>query len=57
MNDTALKAALEAEKIPAAVIGKVTDSRDRIIYNEDEVRYMDRPKNDEIYRWLQEQKG
>ena len=52
-----LKAALEAEKIPAAVIGKVTDSRDRIIYNEDEVRYMDRPKNDEIYRWLQEQKG
>lgn len=52
-----LKAALEAEKIPAAVIGKVTDSRDRIICNEDEVRYMDRPKNDEIYRWLQEQKG
>ena len=52
-----LKAALEAEKIPAAVIGKVTDSRDRIIYNEDEVRYMDRPKNDEIYRWLREQKG
>ena len=39
------------------MIGKVTDSRDRIIYNEDEVRYMDRPKNDEIYRWLQEQKG
>lgn len=52
-----LKAALEAERIPAAVIGKVTDSRDRIICNEDEVRYMDRPKNDEIYRWLLEQKG
>lgn len=52
-----LKAALEAERIPAAVIGKVTDSRNRIICNEDEVRYMDRPKNDEIYRWLLEQKG
>lgn len=45
-----LAAALAAEGISAAVVGKITDSRDRIIRNEDEVRYMDRPKQDEIYR-------
>ena len=32
------------------VVGKLTDSNDRIIRNEDEVRYMDRPRTDEIYK-------
>lgn len=41
--------ALEAENIPAAVIGRTTSENSRIIRNEDEVRYMDRPKQDEIY--------
>ena len=45
-----LAAALEAEGIPAVVVGKLTDSNDRIIMNEDEVRYMDRPRTDEIYK-------
>lgn len=45
-----LLAALEAEKIPAAIVGRVTDSNDRIIMNGDEIRFLDRPKNDEIYR-------
>ncbi len=45
-----LVAALEAEKIPAVIVGRITDSNDRIILNEDEVRYMDRPKQDEIYK-------
>lgn len=45
-----LTAALEARGIPAVIVGKVTDSNDRIILNEDEVRYMDRPKQDELYR-------
>ncbi len=45
-----LVAALEAQGIPAAVVGKLTDSNDRIIINEDEVRYMDRPRTDEIYK-------
>jgi len=45
----ALKAALELKGIPATVIGKITDSNDRLILNEDEVRYMDRPKQDGIY--------
>ncbi|MCM1026059.1 MAG: AIR synthase-related protein [Roseburia sp.] len=45
-----LAAALAAEGIPATVVGKVTDSRDRILRNEDEVRYLERPRQDEIYR-------
>ena len=36
--------ALEAEGIPAVVIGKLTEGSDRIILNEEEVRYLDRPK-------------
>lgn len=44
-----LKGALEARGIPAAVIGKVTDSNDRILVNGGEVRYLDRPKRDSIY--------
>ena len=46
----ALVTALEEEGIPAVVVGKVTDSKDRILVNEDEIRYMDKPKQDEIYR-------
>lgn len=45
----ALAAALEAEKIPAAIIGCTTSEKSKIIRNDDEVRYMDRPKQDEIY--------
>ena len=44
-----LVTALEAEQIPAAIVGKVTDSNDRIILNEDEVRYMEKAQQDEIY--------
>ncbi len=53
-DGSGLTAALEAEGIPAVIVGKVTGSNDRIILNEDEVRYMDRPKQDEIYRILTE---
>ena len=45
-----LLAALEAEKIPASIVGRITDSNDRIIRNGEEIRFLDRPKNDEIYR-------
>ena len=44
-----LVTALEAEQIPAVIVGKVTDSNDRIILNEDEVRYMEKAQQDEIY--------
>lgn len=38
-----LVTALEAEQIPATVIGKITDSNDRIVINDDEVRFLTRP--------------
>lgn len=44
-----LVAALEAAGIPAVMVGKITDSNDRLILNEDEVRYLDRPREDSIY--------
>ena len=50
----ALVEALKAEGIPAVTVGKVTDSNDRILFNGGEVRYMDRPKCDEIYGGLKE---
>ncbi len=43
---------LEEEQIPAVVVGKITDSNDRIILNDDERRFLDRPKADEIYKVL-----
>ena len=39
-----------AEGIPAVIVGRFTDSNERLILNEDEVRYMDRPQRDEIYK-------
>jgi hydrogenase maturation factor len=47
-----LVSALEAENIHASVIGKTTSEKARIIRNEDEVRYMDRPGQDEIYKFI-----
>lgn len=44
-----LLAALKEEGIPASMIGRVTEGNDRILINGDEVRYMDRPKNDAVY--------
>lgn len=49
-NGYNLVRALEAEHIPAAVIGKVTDKNDRIVINEDECRYLEPAKPDELYR-------
>lgn len=45
-----LTRALAEAQIPAVVVGKITNSKDRILINEDEIRYMDRPKTDEIYK-------
>ncbi len=44
--------ALDREGISAVVVGKITDSNDRVIFNEDEKRYLDKPKMDEIHRFL-----
>ena len=45
----ALADLLEGEGIPAAVIGRTTDGNDRVVCNEDEKRYLERPKMDQIY--------
>ncbi len=41
---------LEENDIPAVVIGRFTDSNDRIIINGDEVTYLDSPKQEELIR-------
>ncbi len=40
--------ALEAIYIPATVIGKITNNNDRVIINEDEKRFLERPRADEF---------
>ena len=45
---------LEAQGIPAAVIGKITDSNDRVVINDDERRFLERPKADEITKIQEE---
>lgn len=50
-DGNALVRALEEQNIPAVVVGKITDSNDRIIVNGEEKRYLDKPKTDEIYRF------
>lgn len=46
----ALVEALAQAQIPATVIGKITEGHDRIVINEDETRFLDRPRTDEIYK-------
>ncbi len=46
---------LEKEQIPAAIIGKITEGNKKVILNGEEVRYLDRPKNDAIEPWLKEE--
>lgn len=43
---------LQKEEIPAVIIGKATAGRDRILRNEDECRYLEPPKTDELYKVL-----
>lgn len=47
----ALVEELARNQIPAVVIGQITDSHDRLIYNAGEKRYLDKPAQDEIYRF------
>lgn len=43
---------LQKEGIPVVIIGKATAGRDRILRNEDECRYLEPPKTDELYKVL-----
>ena len=47
---------LEKQQIPAAIIGKITEENGKVILNGEEVRFLDRPKNDAIEPWLREDK-
>ena len=49
-NGEELVQALAAEQIPATVIGKITADNDRVVINEEERRFLERPKSDEITR-------
>lgn len=44
-----LAEALMREDIAASVVGRTTAGNDRVIYNEDEKRYLDKPKTDQMY--------
>lgn len=46
----ALRDRLLRRGVKAAVIGRVTDNNDKVIYNGEEVRYIDRPAPDEFFR-------
>ncbi len=41
---------LKAEGISAAVIGRITEGNDRVIINEEERRFLEPPKSDELYK-------
>ncbi len=41
---------LQKEGIPATIIGKTTAGKDRVIRNEEEERFLDLPKMDEIFK-------
>ena len=38
------------EGIPSVVIGRTTSGKERILRNGEEVRYLDKPQMDEMYR-------
>ncbi len=42
---------LAKEQIFAVVVGKTTDKKERVLYNGEEIRFMDRPRGDEIDRY------
>lgn len=43
---------LAKQGIPAAVVGKATAGNDRVLVNEDERRFLEPPKTDELYKVL-----
>lgn len=57
-NGHALVEALTREGIPAVVIGKLTDGKDRSVWNGEEIRFLDRPRGvDTITEVLRERRA
>ena len=48
---------LEKQQIPAAIIGKITEDKGKVILNGEEVRFLDRPKNDAMENWLRNEES
>ena len=55
-DGAALVRALKQEGIHASVVGRTTKGNDRILRNGQEVRYLDRPQPDELYKALRAEK-
>ena len=51
-NGHDLVAALKEQGIHGAVVGKTTDSNDRVVINGEESRFLEPPKTDELYKAL-----
>lgn len=51
-NGYGLARELEKQQIKAAVIGKVTDKKERVIRNGEDVRFLDRPKPENFEQFL-----
>lgn len=49
-NGFDLVKALEKESIHAVVVGKIKEGNDRVIMNEEERRFLEPPKSDELYK-------
>lgn len=52
-DGTGLTAALHKEGIPAVIVGKTTAGNDRVLFNEEEKRFLEPPKADQIYKLYQ----
>lgn len=50
VNGEELVELLCEQGIPACVVGQTNQTKDRILTNQEEIRYMDKPKQDAIYR-------
>lgn len=52
-NGNELVETMEKNGIPATIIGKVTKEQSRVLYHDDEERYLEQPKADEINKILE----
>lgn len=48
-----LTAALRKEGVPAVIVGKTTSGNDRVLFNEEEKRFLELPKADQMYKLYQ----
>ena len=46
---------LEKHQIPVTIVGKITEENGKVVLNGEEVRFLDRPKNDAMEAWFREE--